>query len=317
MSYYSWKPYVPVAERIKKAEKVAAKAKKAGNSFDPITAYRGAIAKTFWGKAWCDNMERYGDYENRLPRGRSYVRNGSVIDLKITKNEVRAKVVGSRLYEVSVSVKSVPSLQWKAISADCFGSIDSLVELLRGKLSQGVMERISKQGAGLFPSPKEINFDCSCPDWAAMCKHVAAVFYGIGARLDNQPELLFTLRGVDAKDLIATAGAGLKNTGNKPSVGKVLSDASLADVFGIEMADVNAPSGDKVKKRKPKVTDATTTTKLLAAVKKPAATIPIAKVNLAAKSGRRKITAEDKEREIKYRTEIPASKSKRKSQKKS
>ena len=146
--------------------------------------------------------------------------------------------MGSSLYKVAVSVIAVPRKQWQSISADCAGSIDSLVELLQGRLSKAVMERICTPNTGLFPAPKEIQFSCSCPDWASMCKHVAAVLYGVGARLDEQPELIFTLRRVDAKDLVTQAGAGLPKSKPGPTAGKVLDDALLADVFGIEMADV-------------------------------------------------------------------------------
>src|SRR5882724_10960482 len=195
--YFQWKPYVPVAERRRKAEQVAAKLNKKGQTLAPVTASRGAIAKTFWGKAWCANLEHYGDYSNRLPRGRTYLRNGSVLDLKISTGQVLAQVMGSALYKVAVNVAEVPKMQWQALGKDCVDSIDSLVELLQGRLSKNTMERICRPGTGLFPAPKEIKFTCSCPDWAAMCKHVAAVFYGIGARLDAQPELLFRLRKVD------------------------------------------------------------------------------------------------------------------------
>ena len=269
MSFYEWKPYVSVAERRKKAEKAAAKARKAGADLSPVPASRGAIAKTFWGKAWSNNLERYSDYANRLPRGRTYVRNGSVIDLKIREGEVHAQVMGSSLYKVAVSVTAVPGKQWQSIGADCAGSIDSLVELLQGKLSRAVMERICTPNTGLFPTPKEISFSCSCPDWASMCKHVAAVLYGVGARLDEQPELIFTLRRVDAKELVSQAGAGLRKSKQAPAAGKVLDDARLADVFGIEMADVvpaNKPAAPcdtatatKVAKTPAKV--ATTTTR--------------------------------------------------------
>jgi uncharacterized Zn finger protein len=238
MSFYGWKPYVSVAERRKLAEKAAAKARKAGTDLSPVAACRGAIARTFWGKGWCNNLERYSDFANRLPRGRSYVRNGSVIDLKITNGEVRAKVMGSNLYTVNVNVVAVPRKHWHSISADCAGSIDSLVELLQGRLSNAVMERICRPSTGLFPAPKEIRFSCSCPDWASMCKHVAAVLYGVGARLDSQPELLFALRGVDPKDLVARAGTGLRRSRPSPTSGMVLDDAHLADVFGIEMAEI-------------------------------------------------------------------------------
>lgn len=240
MSYWGWKPYVPVGERRKKAERAAVKAKKAGAALSPIAASRGAVAKTFWGKAWCENLERYSDFANRLPRGRSYVRNGSVIDLVIAPGEVRAQVMGSSLYRVEVRVAPVVEKRWKAIGADCAGSIDSMVELLQGTFSAAVMRRLCRAGDGLFPAPKEIEFTCSCPDWASMCKHVAAVLYGVGARLDRLPELLFDLRRVDGKDLLAQAGAGLTRPKGAPAKARVLEGAVLADVFDIEIADVAA-----------------------------------------------------------------------------
>lgn len=238
---FGWKPYVSVAERREKAEKAAAKAQKKGITLTPVIGGRGSIAKTFWGKAWCDNLERYSDYANRLPRGRTYVRNGSVIDLTIAEGAVQAQVMGSGLYKVAVSVAAVPARQWQAISADCAGSIETLVELLQGKLSKAVMERICTPKTGLFPAPKEISFTCSCPDWASMCKHVAAVLYGIGVRLDDQPDLLFSLRRVDAKDLVAQAGAGLPKNKKAPATTKVLDASLLADVFGIEMVEALPP----------------------------------------------------------------------------
>ena len=252
MGYWGWTPYVPVAERRKKAEKAAAKAKKGGAALKPIAPYRGAVAKTFWGKAWCDNLKRYSDYANRLPRGRTYVRNGSVIDLKISAGGVHAQVVGSSLYKVAVNVVAVPDKQWQAIRADCSNSIDSLVELLQGKLSNAVMERICKPGSGLFPAPAGMQFSCSCPDWADMCKHVAAVLYGVGARLDHEPELLFKLRRVDAKELVAEAAVSLTKTKRAPAASKLLDDSLLADVFGIEMAEpalATLPSKPKVQPR--------------------------------------------------------------------
>ncbi len=269
MSFDGWKPYVSAAQRRKKAAKTAARAKNKGADLSPVAGSRGALAKTFWGKAWCDNLERYSDFTNRLPRGRAYLRNGSVIDLKIAEGQVKAQVVGSSLYKVAVSVIAVPGAQWQSISADCADSIDSLVELLQGRFSKAVMERICRPNTGLFPGPKEIQFSCSCPDWASMCKHVAAVLYGVGARLDEQPELLFTLRRVNGKDLVTRAGAGLPKSKRSVTAGRVLDDAHLADVFGIEMADV-APATESATRRnkstvtkvaKTPVTVATSTTR--------------------------------------------------------
>jgi uncharacterized Zn finger protein len=193
------------------------------------------VAKTFWGKAWCDNLERYSDFENRLPRGRTYVRNGSVLDLQIAPGEVSALVSGSEIYRVAVKVSAVPKVRWTSICTDCTGAIDSLVELLQGRFSKGVMERICQQKTGLFPALAEIQFSCSCPDWASMCNHVAAVLYGIGARLDEQPELLLRLRKVDEKGLIAKAGKGIPLSKKGPANDKVLVANGLSELFGLEL----------------------------------------------------------------------------------
>ena len=265
MSFYGWKRYVPVAQRRKKAEVAAAKAIRAGSDLSPVRSSRGAIARTFWGKAWCDNLERYSDFANRLPRGRTYLRNGSVIDLEVQSGQVRAKVMGSRLYDVNVTVVAVPKKHWQSISGDCAGSIDSLVELLQGRLSNAVMERICRPSTGLFPSQKEIQFSCSCPDWASMCKHVAAVLYGVGARLDSQPDLIFALRRVDPKDLVAQAGGGLRRPTKGPHARKVLDDARLADVFGIEMADVTSVRKPAARRRDSTTPEATNARTRLAA----------------------------------------------------
>ncbi len=236
MSYYGgWAPYVPVAERRRRAAAAMAKRAKKGQSVCPVVIEGRAIATTPWGKAWCSNLEAYADFSNRLPRGRTYARNGSVVDLQLRDGRIQAHVSGSSLYRTTITVKPVAKAQWKAICADCAGSIESLVDLLQGRLADGVMRRLCRQGDGLFPTPKDLSFDCSCPDWADMCKHVAAVLYGIGNRLDQQPELLFTLRGVDPADLIASAGAVI-STATTADQGRVLADDDLGALFGLEMA---------------------------------------------------------------------------------
>ena len=241
MGYFGYKPYVSVASRRAKALSAVAKANKKGTNYAPIAPYTGAIAKTFWGKAWCSNLEQYSDYESRLPRGRSYVRNGAVIDLQINTGSVQALVMGSSLYEVNITVQALPEPRWKAVCADCSNSVASLIELLQGKLSKPVMERICAPTTGLFPSPKELKFECSCPDWAGMCKHVAAVFYGVGARMDQQPDLLFKLRHVNALDLVAQASVA-KPTASTTKSSKVMDASDLGDVFGLDM-DMGADMG--------------------------------------------------------------------------
>lgn len=249
--WYEWRPYVPAAQRRRKAERQLRTLRNKGQPLSPVVIEGRKIARTFWGKAWCDNLERYSDYANRLPRGRSYVRNGSVLDLRIAPGEVAALVSGTDIYQVAVQVSAVSKRRWTAICTDCAGAIDSLVELLQGRLSNGVMERICQEGTGLFPAPREIRFSCSCPDWAAMCKHVVAVLYGIGARLDQQPELLFTLRKVHEQDLISKAGRGMPSTRSGPPAAKVLRGQGLSELFGLEM--VAADDADDANVRRSRV----------------------------------------------------------------
>ncbi len=236
MGYFAWKPYVPVAKRRAEAAKVLAGMRKRGGVAAPVVIEGRTIAKSFWGKAWCENLERYSDYESRLPRGRTYVRNGSVLDLQMTKGEITAKVMGSELYEIKITIAPVAAPAWKAICGDCAGNIDSVVELLQGRIAKGVMDRVCREGDGLFPAPAAIKLSCSCPDWADMCKHVAAALYGVGARLDAQPELLFVLRGVDAKDMIADAGATMAAPHRAATAKNVLADDDMAALFGLDMA---------------------------------------------------------------------------------
>jgi uncharacterized Zn finger protein len=245
---WGWRPYVSVAERRRQAARKLEKLRKKGHTISPVVIQGRDITKTFWGTAWCDNLERYSDFANRLPRGRTYVRNGSVIDLQFAAGDIKALVSGSQIYTVNVRVAPIAKARWKCICKDCAGAIDSLVELLQGRFSKGVMERICRQEKGLFPSPSEIKLSCSCPDWANMCKHVAAVLYGIGARLDQQPELLFRLNQVNENDLIAKAGNALPLAHKGPAAAKVLGGGEdLAELFGLDMSPAvsNQPSGKR------------------------------------------------------------------------
>jgi uncharacterized Zn finger protein len=208
--------------------------KKDGREVSPVEIAGRKIAVTFWGGAWCRNLESYSDYSNRLPRGRTYVRNGSVIDLQIDAGRARALVSGSDIYEVSIGIEPLAKKRWTGIKKECTGQIGSLVELLGGSISSSVMEIVTRKGAGLFPSPREISIECSCPDWAAMCKHVAAALYGVGARLDRAPELLFTLRGVDPADMVEAALRQPPPAGKARS-GRVLDSGELSSVFGIDI----------------------------------------------------------------------------------
>ena len=241
MSWYEFKPYVSVAERRRKAEKAAKKLAGKGRAVSPVRIEGRAIATTFWGKAWCSNLESYSDYENRLPRGRTYARNGSVIDLQITGGKIEALVQGSDLYKIALHITALPAKRWEQFTKGCAGKVTNLLDLLQGRLSKEILADITAKGTGLFPAPAEIKLGCSCPDWADMCKHVAAVLYGVGARLDTKPELFFTLRGVDMQDLISAASASAA-----APVASVTDDAlagaDLAEIFGVEIETAPSPA---------------------------------------------------------------------------
>ena len=244
--YGGWAPYVPVAERRRKALKKMDALRKKGIDIQPVTIEGRKIASSFWGEAWCEHLESFSDFENRLPRGRTYVRNGSVCHMAMAKGAIEAKVSGSELYTVKVSIKTLPGKKWTAIKGRCSGQIGSLLELLQGKLSDHVMEVVTDRKEGLFPLPGEMSFHCSCPDSARMCKHVAAVLYGIGARLDTKPELLFTLRGVDHEELIAADAEQAVAAATSRGKSKRLAASDLGEVFGIEIdtGNADAPSSD-------------------------------------------------------------------------
>ena len=235
MSYFGFRDYVPVAVRRAKAAREMEKLGKKGRTITPVVIEGRTIARQFWGKAWCDNLERYSDYANRLPRGRTYVRNGSVVDLQIARGRIEALVSGSEIYTVTIEIRTLATVRWKSIRQDCTGSIGSLVELLQGKLSKNVMERVCRNGDGLFPSPTEIKMRCSCPDGVLMCKHIAATLYGAGARLDAMPDLLFTLRGVDRSELIANAGTELPMVNGGIASNRILADDDMAALFGVDL----------------------------------------------------------------------------------
>jgi len=240
MGYFRFPKYVSVAEKKEKAAKKLKQLQKKRSDIQPIIIQGNTLARTWWGKAWNNNLTKYADYSNRVGRGRSYLRHGAVLDLKIEHGVVHALVQGSRSspYRVDIAIQKMPKINWNNIKKACQGKIDSLQELLQGKFPKALAESFTSKEYGLFPSPREINFNCSCPDWADMCKHVAAVLFGIGSRLDDDPMLFFKLRGIDGNDLVAQA---VKDNTNqllekaKKKSSRVLENIDISDVFGIDM----------------------------------------------------------------------------------
>lgn len=195
-------------ELRRKARESISSAKKKGRVYEPVTVRtkRGAISTSWWGNAWCENLERYADYASRIERGRAYVRSGAVVDLKIHDGHVEAKVQGRRKtpYKVEVRIGRLPEEKCQQIMNRCNQRISSMEKLVSGEFPEELKDVFTEEG-GLFPTPREISFNCSCPDWALMCKHVAAVLYGIGVRFDENPFYFFTLRGIDVDRFIDVA----------------------------------------------------------------------------------------------------------------
>ena len=228
-----WPRYVPVSERRTKAQKKVQQLRKKGKNICPIQIEGRTIARSFWGQGWCTHLESFSDFSNRLPRGRTYVRNGSVCHLEIGPGQVTAMVSGSKIYNVTIGIKELSCAVWEEVKHKCAGSIGSMLELLQGKLSDEVMQVVTDAHKGLFPRPEEISLHCDCPDWAVMCKHVAAVLYGVGHRLDQEPELLFTLRRVQARELISSDFSFLDQSSHVDE--DTLSYDKVGDIFGIEL----------------------------------------------------------------------------------
>ncbi len=262
--WYGYSPYVSKVEKIKKAKKTLEKMAKIGIVLDPVIIEGRTISRTWWGQSWVKNLERYADYSNRLPRGRSYLRNGSILDLKIDANRITALVSGSSStpYKVNIAINSIGKSVETEMMEKSRESLHSMQSLLAGDFPAELKEHFFKRDSGLFPSPKEIKLDCSCPDWASMCKHVAAALYGVAVRLDEKPELFFTLRGIDVNSFVITVAkeesAKLLRKAKVKSKRVLFSDESeddMAELFGIALDStdentVSEPRHDEKKKPK-------------------------------------------------------------------
>jgi uncharacterized Zn finger protein len=253
-------PYVPVAARRANAQRQAEKLKKKLGRLEPVVVDGRSLARSWWGKSWNQNLERYADYANRIGRGRSYLMNGMVLDLQIDKETIRGIVAGtaSAPYEITIRIKAISDSDWNRLVQKAMGKIETLQTLLEGKFPEELKDLFFTKEAGVFPAPSEIKLECSCPDWAVMCKHVAAVLYGVGTRLDTSPELFFTLRGVNMDDLIGqVARKEAANLLSRPAAksSRIIqpTDGNLSDIgalFGIALT-LDAPVMASIKAKKP------------------------------------------------------------------
>lgn len=270
--YYGYSPYVNQSTRRARAAGFAAQQlKKTGKALTPVVAAGRSAAGSFWGHAWCKHIATFSDYSNRLPRGMTYLRNGSVIDLKIQRGEVTALVSGSDIYKISIKIKTLSKPQWQRIKTECSNSVVSLLDLFQGKINKSVIDKLIDGKTGILPSPSEISMDCSCPDNARLCKHLAAVMYGIGTRLDSAPELLFTLRDVDHLELVGKVLDGdLLDQTLASEKSTSLEGADLGELFGIEIEGETVPAELESNSKSSRVKATKKVRSVKAAVKTPA-----------------------------------------------
>jgi uncharacterized Zn finger protein len=239
----TWYRYDDADERKERLRRDLAKRARSGERLEPLAlpGGRGKLCTTFWGQAWCRHLEAYADYEYRLPRGRSYLRQGNVFNLEIEPGQLAARVAGQSLYETRIHIAPLAAKRWRAIVGQCSGRVGSLLDLLAGRLGEETLRVLVDPAGGLFPGPREIRFNCNCPDWADLCKHCAAVLYGFGVLLDERPELLFKLRGVDGAELLGEAGREAAATLAADAGPGELADADLSALFGIDLDGEDGP----------------------------------------------------------------------------
>jgi uncharacterized Zn finger protein len=162
---------------------------------------RGGFAREWWGKRWIEVLESF-QIGARLVRGRSYARRGQVADLDIRKGEIRARVQGSRseAYQVTIRLKRINRPGWKKIAESLKKRPIHLARLLSGNMPQAMEEIFEENRLSLFPERHgDLRTECSCPDWSNPCKHIAAVYYLLAEQFDNDPFLLFRIRGMGRK----------------------------------------------------------------------------------------------------------------------
>lgn len=233
--YYSQPTVAELRKRINESRKSA---KEKGKSYEPVTPPPGRnIVSSWWGKAWCENLQQYADYSTRLGRGLRYVRNGTVLDLKIKKGKVEARVQGTRStpYKVEIKISPLSEEICQSIIERCGNRLENMESLINGEFPEDLKDLFTGKD-GLFPTPSEISFNCSCPDWALMCKHVAAVMYGIGIRLDENPFYFFELRGIDVDRFINVALESkvekMLDNARKRSE-RIIKNANIKELFGV------------------------------------------------------------------------------------
>ncbi len=238
MSFYDYGYYETKAEKRRRIGEKLERLRKTDPNIAPLTIEGNTLAKSWWGKAWGKNLESYADYKSRLSRGKNYVKQGAILDLKIEEGKVNSKISGSgsKIYDCEIHIERLSDERLKKILEHCQNKISTLDALLTGDFSEELLELFQDKSYGLFPSPDEISFRCDCPDVANICKHVAATLYAIGTKFDDDPMFFFELRQIESENLIQKSVEKklenmLEHVGKKTS--RTMDASKISDVFGL------------------------------------------------------------------------------------
>lgn len=225
-------PRMPVARLATLAAERLRELQSNGAELCPVVNKSRKLATNYWGAAWMRHLARCEAGGLNLAPGRSLLRHGSVLDLRLSQGKIAALVSADELYEVELSITPLDDERLEHLKKACYGNIASCVALLEGKVDADVLNMLCADETGVLPEPADWHMYCSCTDWSEPCAHAAAAVYAAGCLIDAEPGLLFTLRGIDVSALLPS---------EQPL--QLASDASfdaaaLSATFGIDI-DVN------------------------------------------------------------------------------
>ncbi len=217
-------PRLKAADLQKLAQQRLAELQAGGEELTPVVNTTRKLAGNFWGSAWMKHLAHCESGGMCLAPGRTLLRHGCVLDVRIAPCSIRALISAEELYEVNLQLAPLDSEQQEQLAASCGRHIDSLLSLLEGKVDAAVLRHLCHPETGLLPTPADWRMHCTCPDWAEPCPHAAAAIYAAGCLIDATPALLFTLRGIEPHTLLSAPQESIE-----------LDTGKLSSIFGIDL----------------------------------------------------------------------------------
>ena len=222
-----FQPRLKAADLKKLAAMRLAELQAEGQELHPVVNSSRKLATHFWGSAWMKQLALCESGGMCLAPGRTLLRHGCVLDMRISRGCITALVSADELYEVELHLTPLEGEQLESLTLSCGNHINSLLSLLEGKVDTSVLEQLCHPENGILPTPQDWKMHCTCPDWAEPCPHAAAAIYAAGCLIDADPKLLFTLRSIEPDALLAPTAQSIEIDTNK-----------LASMFGIDI-DLN------------------------------------------------------------------------------